>query len=68
MFKGNLSDGTPVTKEYFLSEEVDDSCVAQGILEDVNVEIEAGMNQYLGLDITQIRLAETDDSLGEELF
>lgn len=65
-FKRRLSDGTPITREYFLPEEVGDYCKSHELVEDVDVIIEAGMDELLRLAITNILPA--DEVAKEELF
>ena len=62
-FKTKLSDGNPVIREYFLPVSVGDECKRNGILEDVDVMIEAGFNEFLGLEIQSIRLADDEEEV-----
>lgn len=64
LFKAKLPDGNPVTREYFLPVSVGDECKKNGILEDIDVEVEAGFNEFLGLEIQKIKLADS----GKEIF
>jgi hypothetical protein len=63
VFKTKLSDGNPVIREYFLPVSVGDECKRNGILEDVDVMIEAGFNEFLGLEIQSIRLADDEEEV-----
>jgi hypothetical protein len=61
VFKTKLPDGNPVIREYFLPVSVGDECKKNGILEDVEVVIKAGFNEFLGLEIQSIKLADDEE-------
>lgn len=68
-FKSKTPSGEPVIASFFLNEAVGDSCRAKGLLEDVDVVVEAGMDDFLRLAITNIIPAdEVDESAENELF
>lgn len=47
-------DGSPVCKEFWLSQNVGDECKRLGIVEDVDVIVEAGLDEFLRFEITRI--------------
>ncbi|MBM6668984.1 hypothetical protein H6A64_14400 [Lacrimispora saccharolytica] len=69
-FKRRLSDGTPITREYFLPEEVGDYCKSHELIEDVDVIVEAGMDGLLRLAITNILPADeaVEEAEDKDLF
>lgn len=63
VFKTKSSDGTPIIREYFIPVSVGDECKKQGILEDVDVIVEAGFNEFLGLEIQSISRADDEEEV-----
>lgn len=56
--KGHAPDGTPIVAEFWIDETVGDECVRLGLIEDVYVRIEAGLDDFLRLTITKISPAD----------
>lgn len=53
-FKSNLEDGTPIVADFWLPTEVGEEAKKNGLLEDVDVIVECGMDSHLRLVITGI--------------
>lgn len=60
LFMRHLPSGEPVVKETFINPAVGDSCRAQGLTENVDVELQIGLNQYLNFEIVGITPAEEE--------
>lgn len=56
-FKGHNSDGNPITAEYFLSEEVGEKMVREGLIEDIMVRVSFGFDDYLRPAIVSVTKA-----------
>lgn len=53
-------DGSPIYAELWITPEVGDECKRLGLVEDVDVIVEAGLDDFLRFQITQILPAEID--------
>lgn len=60
VFKSKMSNGVPIVKELFLPVKVGEMCESKGITEDVEVEVTGGFNEYLSLEITDIKRVEEE--------
>lgn len=60
LFMRHLPSGEPVVKETFINSAVGDACRAQGLIENVDVELQIGLNQYLNFEIVGILPAEEE--------
>ncbi len=61
-FKGHNSNGNPVTAEYFLSTEVGEKMVRDGLIEDVNVRVTFDFDEYLRPAIVSVTKAANASS------
>lgn len=57
-FKARSSNGQPVLRDFFLSEEVADSMRMQGLIDDVDVLVEVGLDDLLRPTITKVKKAD----------
>lgn len=53
--KGHKDDGAPIIKEHFISASVAQPLLAVGALEDVPVEVDCRLDEYLNPHICAIR-------------
>ncbi len=62
--KKHSSDGLPRIAEFWLSKNVGEKCIREGLIEDVDVYVEAGLDEFMRLGITNIERA--DEELGSD--
>lgn len=58
-FKGHTVDGKPVTADYFLSNEVGEKMVKEGLIEDVMVNVSFDFDDFLRPTIVSVVKATT---------
>lgn len=62
--KKRSTDGLPRIAEFWLSKAVGEQCIREGLIEDVDVYVEAGLDEFMRLGITNIERA--DEELGSD--
>lgn len=61
--KKSSPDGLPRTAEFWLDKSIGEECIRLGLIEDVDVRVVAGFDEFLRLAIVQILPAESDEEL-----
>lgn len=65
--KKRSTDGLPRIAEFWIDKAVGEKCVRDGLIEDVDVYIEAGLDEFMRLTITNIvradEVLEPDDEI-----
>lgn len=56
--KKHSADGLPRMAEFWIDKSVGEECLRMGLIEDVDVYIEAGLDEFMRLTITKILPAE----------
>lgn len=60
LLKKCSTDGLPRIGEFWLSKEVGEKCIREGLIEDVDVYVEAGLDEFMRLAITNIERADEE--------
>ena len=65
-FKGHLPDGSPTLTELWLLPDVGDKLKALGLIEDCDLLVACGLDDFLRFQIVDVMPADEDFSLGPE--
>lgn len=63
-FKSKNSNGFPIVQDYFLPESVGEAAIKNGLIEDVDVNVDFGFDDYMRIGITSITKATTTKTTG----
>lgn len=65
-FKGHLPDGSPTLTELWLSPAVGDKMKSMGLIEDCDIMVACGLDDFLRLQIVDVLPADEEFSLEPE--